>query len=114
MRVLAMAAFFDVATESRRPADLDGSHQPQLFFGQCVSLAISPAVTSKDVSQFQDWPGHGALLFGPWFSRLHQRVQRTGRAGHDVRRYLSVSRGRVDAAVTEQGLNHTGVGPTLQ
>jgi len=30
--VLTLAAFFDMATESRRSADLDGPHQPEFLF----------------------------------------------------------------------------------
>ena len=58
--VVAVAALFDMATEDRRAADLDGAHHPLLLERDGVVLAKFLAVVSKDVGQLKGWPGHGS------------------------------------------------------
>jgi hypothetical protein len=51
-----VAALFDVATERRRAADLDGAHDTQLFVRKLVSFPVLPAMLSKDVGHFESGP----------------------------------------------------------
>ena len=55
MRVLAVAAPFDNASQRRRPASLDGLHQAMLMQRQRVGLPVGGAMLSKDVGQLQSW-----------------------------------------------------------
>ena len=58
----ALAALLDMAAEGGGAADLDGAHDAQLLTRQPMRGAIGGAVLSKNVSQFENWPGHGGLL----------------------------------------------------
>jgi hypothetical protein len=52
-----VVAPFDNTTQDGRPAGFDGAHQTVLMQGQGVSLPVGWTVLSKDVGQFQGWPG---------------------------------------------------------
>jgi hypothetical protein len=54
----AVAAFFEVAAQSGRTADLDGAHHPQMIARQGMRLPVGRAVLSKNVGQLQSGPRH--------------------------------------------------------
>jgi hypothetical protein len=82
-REITLAAWFDVATQGRRPAGLNRLHQLELMPREIVSLPVSGAVESKNVGQLESWP-HGWLCFGPTVGLrlVFQPVQRADSRGH--------------------------------
>src|ERR1700694_4850574 len=104
-RKFTLAALFDVAAQSRRPAGLDRLHQFELMQGEIVGLPVGGAVQSKDVSQLESWPLHRLLLLRTAL-RLRpvlalQLIQRTHGGGNQLRRNLRVASRGVDPAMTE-------------
>ena len=77
-----------------------------------MRLPVRRAVLSKDVGQLQSWLGQGLLLafasVGASGVTL-QVIQRTDGGGHDLWAHLGVTRSGIDAAMTEQDLNHADV-----
>jgi hypothetical protein len=69
----AVVAFFGMATEDCRAANLDGSHDAQLLEGKLVGIPVSRAVLSKDVGHFKSGPWHPDYFrdfFSGFFSSL--------------------------------------------
>jgi hypothetical protein len=62
-----VVAFFEVATEGRGTADLDGAQDTQLLYGERMSLSVGAAVLSKDVGHFKSGPGHPDYFRGLGF-----------------------------------------------
>ena len=62
LRMIAVAALFDVAAQGRGAAGFNGPHDAQLWQRQRVRGAVGFTVLSKDVSQLEGWPAHGELL----------------------------------------------------
>jgi hypothetical protein len=56
--LMAVVAFFDMATEGGGAAGLDGAHQSKLMMRQSMVLPVGRPVFSKNVGQFQGWPKH--------------------------------------------------------
>lgn len=54
----ALAASFDMTTQDRGPARLDGAHHFEMFDGQAVPGAIAGSLLAEDVSQLQRWLRH--------------------------------------------------------
>ena len=117
MRVLAVAAPFDNASQRRRPASLDGLHQAMLMQRQRVGLPVGGAMLSKDVGQLQSWlrqslrPGF-AFAGPPGIAA--QVVEGATGSEHHLWAHLGVTRGGLDAAVAEQDLNDTDIGSVFQ
>jgi hypothetical protein len=57
-----VAAFFDVAAEGRRAANLDGAHDAQLLIRKLVSFPVIRAMPPKNVGHFESGPWHPALF----------------------------------------------------
>jgi hypothetical protein len=55
---VAVVAFFEVATERRGTARLDGVHQTELMEGQAMLLAVPGAVGVEDAGHLEGGPGH--------------------------------------------------------
>ena len=53
---IAVIALFDMATEGRRAADLDGAHDAQLLIRKRVSFPVSGAMLSNNVGHFESGP----------------------------------------------------------
>ena len=112
-RVVALAAFFDMAAERGRTADLDGAHHPELLQRQFAGVAVRLSVLPKNAGQLESRPAHGLLLLrrrglcrrGP--GRAVQPVERTQRRADQLRGNPGVARGGVDLFVPEQNLNDT-------
>src|ERR1700687_2271731 len=83
----AVAAFFEVAAQSGRTADLDGAHHPQMIARQGMRLPVVRAVLSKNGGQLQSGPRHGNLSAwgGGWSCARAGRVGPDGRAGSLLR-----------------------------
>ena len=117
VRVLAVAAPFDNASQRRRPASLDGLHQAMLMQRQRVGLPVGGTVLSKDVGQLQSWlrqslrPGF-AFAGPPGIAA--QVVEGATGSEHHLWAHLGVTRGGLDAAVAEQDLNDTDIGSVFQ
>src|SRR5580704_11383171 len=109
-----LAAFFDVAAEGSGAAGLDSSHDAQLLRRQAMRGAIGGAVLSKNVSQFENWPGHSGLLFAWALGRECEPIQRTDGFGESVGGHCGIARSGLDTAVAQQYLNHARVGTVLQ
>ena len=111
---IAVIAFFEMATEGRGAADLDGAQDTLLFQWKLVSFPICVAVLSKNIGHFKSGPGHPELFPGLRFLVAHQSIERTGRTGNHMRRYLGIARRGFDTAMAEQSLNDAGIGSTFQ
>jgi hypothetical protein len=63
-RKIAAVAFFEMAAEGRRAADLDGAHDAQLFVRKRVSFPVILAMQSENVGHFESGPGHAGYRRG--------------------------------------------------
>jgi len=97
---IAVIAFFEMATEGRGAADLDGSHYAQLRERKRVSFPVGSAISSKDVGHFQSGPRH-PLLPGLLLRFVSQSVEWALGGRNDMRRYSDVARRGFDAAMTQ-------------
>ena len=112
--VLAVVALFNVPAENSGTAHLDGAHDAELRERQWIRRAVVCTILLKNVGHFESGPGHPALLPGLWFRVVHQRVERTGSTGDDMRRYLHITSRSVNTAMTEQRLDDARVGSTFK
>jgi hypothetical protein len=111
---VAVVAFFEVATEDCRSANLDGPHDTQLLQGKRVSFPVTGSVRSKNVGHFESGPRHPELFPGLRLRAAHQPVEWAERTGGNVRGYLGIARGGVDPAVAQQHLNDACVRAIFQ
>ena len=63
-RVIALAAFFGMASEHGGAAHLNGAHDAQLRKGQAARFSVKLAVLSENAGQFESRPCHGYFLLG--------------------------------------------------
>lgn len=81
---VAAIAFFEMATESRGAADLDGSHNAQLLKGKLVSFPVGRALLPENVGHFESGPQHPGLFPELLFRLTPQPVERADGGGDDV------------------------------
>lgn len=115
MKVIALAALFDMTAECRRAADLDRTQHAKLLVRQRMSLTVGLAVLSNNVGQLESGPAHHGL-----FVRLRLRlrrveaVERPGRAADQLGRHGGVAGRGGDLTMPEQDLDDTNIGSVLQ
>jgi hypothetical protein len=64
----AVVALFEMATEGRSAANLDGPHNTQLLQGKPVSFPAGGAVHSENVGHFESGPWHTEFISGAFAS----------------------------------------------
>jgi hypothetical protein len=119
-----VAAALHMPAQGGGPAGFNGPHHPQLIQRQAAALPVPGPMTAEDVGHFQRWAGQtSARRFRFGFGRPAAffagrrggwAIERARHPAQRLRRDLDIAAGGLDRTVSEQGLNHAGIGAVFE